>query len=191
MENEASRRRECVVALRTREKRQDGEVKSKKKEEEEKKGSEMSGRGRSRDNREKSAEERENRRETHEEPRRRRGEKRAAEPAEQLGRFIPDQLHFQPSSEYKRQFNYRGIFKGGSPPLPLVSSLLASPSSPVLLRACLSLPPPPIPLSVDVVPLRRDGDKKTRHTYRHTHVHRSRQHRALGAPTWASLDDII
>lgn len=36
------------------------------------------------------------------------------EPAERLGRFIPDQLHFQPSSEYKRQFNYREIFKGGS-----------------------------------------------------------------------------
>jgi len=74
--------------------------------------------------------------------------RKEAEPAERLGRFIPDQLHFQPSSEYKRQFNYRGIFKGGSHP----SSL--SPSS---LTVFTSAPSSTsfVPLSVNGITLRR------------------------------------
>lgn len=44
----------------------------------------------------------------------RNAKRKEAEPAERLSRFILDQLHFQPSSEYKRQFNYRRIFKAGS-----------------------------------------------------------------------------
>jgi len=74
--------------------------------------------------------------------------RKEAEPAERLGRFIPDQLHFQPSSEYKRQFNYRGIFKGGSHPLSL------SPSS---LTVFTSAPSSTsfVPVSVNGISLRR------------------------------------
>lgn len=56
----------------------------------------------------------------------------AAEPAGRLGRFIRDRSFiFSPASEYKRQFNYRGIFKGAdrarAPLLHLSFSLYLSP----------------------------------------------------------------
>lgn len=132
MENEASRRRECVVALRIREKREDVEEERKE---------ERSGTSGDRDGSRKrhGGEGKPGKRDTQGAPERRSGEKRAAEPAERLGRFIPEQLHFQPSSEYKRQFNYRGIFKGGS---SLLSSLLSS-----FFGACLFLHPRPLRLS--------------------------------------------
>lgn len=133
MENEGSHRR-CVIALWIREKR--------KSREEEREG----------------GEERDERTEKIETDRRKRVSERGgneeerhigdvkrkeAEPAERLGRFILDQLHFQPSSEYKRQFNYRGIFKGG----------LRSPSrlSPSCLSVFTSASLHPLSLSLSTV----------------------------------------
>lgn len=154
MENEGSHRRECVIALWIREKRKRSEEK----------GGGVSGWRRSRQivekeyRREEETEKRERERDTSE---RRDAKRKEAEPAERLGRFIPDQLHFQPSSEYKRQFNYRGIFKGGShPPLSLSLSFL-----PYRFYLCPFIYF--VPLSVNGISLRvttRELDTDTRAT---------------------------
>lgn len=108
--------------------------------------------------REKGIEERrKRRRETHSETRR----EKEAEPAERLGRFIRDQLHFQPSSEYKRQFNYRGIFthtKAGRAfsRSSLCLSFHLSPFSGVSVRSSI--------LSVDDTKALEARCKKTRYT---------------------------
>lgn len=133
MENEGSYRRECVIALWIHEKR---------------KNSEEKGRGSERmkkietDRRKRVSKRGENGEERHIGHMEHRDAKRKE--AERLGRFILDQLHFQPSSEYKRQFNYRGIFKGES---HLLSRLSLS-----FFTICTS-----VPSSLSFVPLSVDG----------------------------------
>lgn len=106
-----------------------------------------------------------------------------AEPAKRLGRFIPDQLHFQPSSEYKRQFNYRGIFKGESRVPSLVSlslflRLFFFPLS-IFRRLCVLLH------SI----CRRQESLRSATQENSLHAHRYIPS-CLRIPTWTSLDDI-
>lgn len=172
MENGGIRRRERVIALWIREKRKSGEGEGREG------GSErvekietdrrkrVSGRGRKR------------RRERHIEER---GDAKGKEagPAERLT-FIPDQLHFQPSSEYKRQFNYRGIFKGGSSPTSRLS-----PSLPLPVFTSAPSSPSFVAPSVDGISL------KVRRQENLIHAHTLSCLRILvTAPMCTSLDDI-
>lgn len=114
-------------------------------------------------------------------------ETRRAGHAEERGRtggtarqiYPGPELHFQPPSEYKRQFNYRGIFKGAvrsRAPCLSASFLLSSLSFPACLPLFRASASPRFlsPRSVDgacTVYTHECNDMKTRYLYIYIYTH--------------------